>query len=470
MADVCEVTRRDIVLDPACGTGGFLVACMDRILKESHISRTQMVNIVKTHLLGFEDEPVTAALCVANMILRGDGSTGVAKADCFRSREYPSDKASVALMNPPFPHKKTDTPVEAFVDRALEGLKARGKLAVVMPTGLLVKPGTRYWRDSVLKNHSLRAVCQLPDELFQPFASATTSFVVLEKGIPHNSRRKTTFVRLSHDGLSLHKNVRIERGPNQMTQVLDAILNQTEKAGFSGTAHVSPGMEWAVGAYIEPAEQTQEEFKQAVDILIRRLASFYTRYAPEIINQRRAIGLGEIKQVSYEDIVSKQKRQNAAEITGRSNEAGGRFDIYYGLGEIESREGIPPGRTLIISPTEGYNGCYGWLEFHTVLKPPFITVARTGSIGEAFVQMEPCAPNSDCLVLLPREPMSISELLLVASSIRGERWRYNYGRKITPKRLAAVKIPESPALQDYAAKLCRTYKAVIDASLAPIRG
>ena len=467
MADICEVTRKDIVLDPACGTGGFLVACMDRILKESRISRTQMVDIVKTHLLGFEDEPVTAALCVANMILRGDGSTGVTKADCFSSEDYPSDKASVALMNPPFPHKKTDTPVEVFVDRALEGLKERGKLTVIMPTGLLVKPGTRQWRDKVLKNHSLHAVCQLPDELFQPFAAATTSFVVLEKGVPHNSRRKTTFVRLSYDGLSLHKNVRVERGPNQITQVLDTILNQTEKVGFSGTASISPGMEWAVGAYIESAEQTQEEFKQAVDILIRRLASFYTRYAPEIINQRCAIGLGEIEQVIYEDIVTEKKRQNAAEITGGSNEVGGRFDIYYGFGEIESREGIPPGRTLIISPTEGYNGCYGWLEFQRVLKPPFITVARTGSIGEAFVQMEPCAPNSDCLVLLPKDPMSISELLLVASSIRGERWRYNYGRKITPKRLAAVKIPESPAIRDYTTELYKTYEPVIAASLSP---
>lgn len=64
MADTCQVTKDDIVLDPACGTGGFLVACMDRILREHHLSRAQMGDIIKRNLIGFEDEPVTAALCL----------------------------------------------------------------------------------------------------------------------------------------------------------------------------------------------------------------------------------------------------------------------------------------------------------------------------------------------------------------------------------------------------------------------
>jgi hypothetical protein len=469
MADICEVTRNDVVLDPACGTGGFLIACMDRIARIHNLSRSQMVKIVQTHLIGFEDEPTTAALCIANMILRGDGSTGVFKADCLTSPDYPIGSASVGLMNPPFPHEKTDTPVETLVERALEGLRNRGKLAVILPTGLLAKPGTNAWRTKILKENSLLAVCQLPDELFQPFASATTSFVVIEKGVPHNPKRESTFVRLHHDGLSLHKGARIEQGPNQIPEAIDAILNATEEPGFSGTAKIKGGMEWAAGAYIESAIPEEGELKEAVDVLVRRLASFYTRYAPEVLAQRRAIASGEITQVNYRTIVSGKKRANAAAIIGGTSEVGGRFDIYYGLGEIESREGIPLGRTLIISPTEEYNGCYGWLEFSTVLEPPFITVARTGSIGETFVHLEPCAPNSDCLVLLPRrgEWGSVSELILAASAIRSEKWRYNYGRKITPKRLASVKLSQSASLRKYTSDLYDKFKEVIAASLKP---
>ena len=472
MADVCEVTKDDIVLDPACGTGGFLISCMDRIIRKQHLSRTDVVKIVPTHLIGFEDEPITAALCIANMILRGDGKTGIHKADCFSSDEFPLGKATVALMNPPFPHEKTDDPSEKFVDRALEGLRDRGKLAVILPTGILVKPGCRSWREKILKHNSLLAVCQFPDELFQPFASATTSFIVIEKGIPHNPLRKTVFVRLRYDGLSLEKGARIQRGPNQIQEALDAIANGLCKAGFSGTAKIKEGMEWAVGAYIDSSQPDTSELMDATDILIRRLASFYTRYAPEILAQRQSISSGDIAKKNYRDMVSKKKKENSTDIAGTDNEVGGRFDIYYGLGEIESREGIQPGKALIISPTEQYNGCDGWLDFHTVLEPPFITVARTGSIGEAFVHLEPCAPNSDCLVLLPRQKKwaSIPELILAASAIRLEKWRFNYGRKITPLRLARVNIPSSAILRKYVEQLYGRFESVIAASLEPYQG
>ncbi len=469
MADVCGVTQKDIVIDPACGTGGFLIACMDRLLREDHLSRSEMVKVIKSKLIGFEAEPETAALCVANMILRGDGSTGIHRADCLTSLSYPIGEASVALMNPPFPHQKTDTPSEEFVERALEALRDRGKLAVVLPTGLLAKPGAGGWREKILRHNSLLAVCQMPNELFQPFAAATTSFVVIEKGVPHNPKRKTAFVRLHHDGLELQKGARVERGPNQIPMALDAILNGTVEPGFSGTASVSGALEWSAGAYIPSAPPEDAEMRVAVDVLLRRLASFYTRYAPEVLNQRRAIEAGDITQVSYRQFVSSKKLANATAIKGSADEAGGRYDMLYGLGEIESRDGIPPGRTLIISPTEQYNGCDDWLEFGTVLEPPFITVARTGSIGEAFVHLEPCAPNSDCIVLLPRKKEwgAIPELILAASAIRLERWRYNYGRKITPLRLANVKLTHSGDLLRYTEALWAKFETVISASLTP---
>ena len=141
-------------------------------------------------------------------------------------------------MNPPFPHKKSDTPVERLVSRALEGLRERGKLAVILPMSLLVKKDKASWRKQVLAKHTLLAACQLPDELFQPFASATTAFVVIEKGVPHNPKRKTTFVRLHYDGLSLHKSARIERGPNQITDALHAILNKSPRLRGSLERHI----------------------------------------------------------------------------------------------------------------------------------------------------------------------------------------------------------------------------------------
>ena len=137
MADICETTYKDTVIDPACGTGGFLISCIQRAYSLSKISYEKAVSMVKDKLIGYESEPVTAALCVANMILRGDGKTGIRKADCFTAKDYPSGECQVALMNPPFPHKKTDVPPEKFIGRALDALQDRGKLAVILPTSSL---------------------------------------------------------------------------------------------------------------------------------------------------------------------------------------------------------------------------------------------------------------------------------------------------------------------------------------------
>ena len=208
-ADMLAVSRDDIVLDPSCGTGGFLIAAMNRIAREHKLSRAQMVKLVQKRLIGFDDEPVTAALCVANMILRGDGSSSVHRGDCFTSDEYPLKHASVVLMNPPYPHKSTDQPTERFVERALEGLSQGGRLAAIIPLSLLVKRNKIDWRKSILAKHTLEAAIKLPDELFQPYAQPYTVIVYLTKGIPHPKGKSVFFARIENDGFRLKKGVRV---------------------------------------------------------------------------------------------------------------------------------------------------------------------------------------------------------------------------------------------------------------------
>ena len=216
MADACEVEPTDLVVDPACGTGGFLIACIQRVIATLHTKYEDAAEMVRDRLIGYESEPVTAALCVANMILRGDGKSGVRKHDCFTAKDYPAGQCDVALMNPPFPHKRTDSKPESFVERALEALKSRGKLAVVLPTSLIVEKDKGTWRSGLLMKHSVFAVIQLPDECFQPYASSNTSVVIFEKGIPQNDKRKTTFVRVQYDGLTLKK---VSASAGQMVRI-----------------------------------------------------------------------------------------------------------------------------------------------------------------------------------------------------------------------------------------------------------
>jgi type I restriction enzyme M protein len=469
MADICQTTPQDDVIDPACGTGGFLIACIQRAREILNAKYEDVIEMVRNSLIGYESEPLTAALCIANMILRGDGTSGIRNMDVFVATDYPVGNCNIALMNPPFPHKKTDVPPQRFVERALEALKTRGKLAVILPTSLVVKKEHNQWRRRILKDSTLLAVCELPDELFQPFASSTTCAVILEKGVPHDEKQKTVFVRIAYDGLTLKKGTRVSRldGKNYLPDAVDAVLNKTITPGFSGVANLSGGMEWAPGAYIPSGVPTESELKESIDELLRRYVSFYIRYAPEIARQRQAVESGELQVKDYRDLVSEARLKNAEELGNEPDTIGAFFDILYGQKELHSREGIPPGDSLIISPTERYNGTYGWLSFEPLLKPPFVTVAQTGSIGEAFVQSEPCGVNDDCLVLLPKNDLSLPDacLSIAAATIRLERWRFSYGRKLTPSRISDFRMSRMPQLETWVEDQLKKWQVVAKAAI-----
>lgn len=456
MTDICQVTKKDIVIDPACGTGGFLVAALQRSVSLEKMKYEEVVEIVRSNLIGFESEPLTASLCIANMILRGDGKSGIKPENCFTSKEFPVEKCDVALMNPPFPHKKTDTHPTEFVERALSALHDRGRLAVILPTSTVVKKEYSDWRTKILKQNTLLAVCELPDEVFQPFASTTTCVVLFEKGIPQAKASKTVFVRLEKDGLELKKGVRIARrdGVNQIDDAINCILNKGQTAGFSGVSSLQDTSEWAPGAYIPSAIHNEDDLKASTDELLRRWLSFYSMYAPQISRQRDLVSQGEIIPNDYKEMISEIRLQNSS-FTDRSNPGtiGAYFDIYYGQKELHSREGFSKGDSLIISPTEQYNGTYGWLDFEKLISPPFITVAQTGSIGEAFVQTEPCGVNDDCLILIPKNnEITIPHLFIVAATIRLEKWRFSYGRKLTPERIKNFPIRFDISLVSYIKK------------------
>ncbi len=455
MADLCEVTKDDKVIDPACGTGGFLIAVIQRACEIEKAKYEDVVEMVRKNLIGYESEPLTAALCVANMILRGDGKSGINGEDVFHATAYPSGTCDVALMNPPFPHKSTDISPQEFIDKALDALQKRGKLAVIIPTSLIVKREFNEWRDSILNQHTLLAVVELPDEVFQPFASTTTSVLLIEKGVPHSGKYGTSFVHLKYDGLNLKKGVRINRrdGKNQIPDAVKSVLDKLNVPGFSGSSKINGGMEWAPGAYIPSGIPEYEELKASIDELLRRYASFFTRYASEIATQRELIKNGDLVARSYRDIITAARMKNAEDNSTDPDTIGGYFDIVYGQKELHSRDGIPPGDTLIISPTEKYNGTYGWLKFDNLIEPSFITVAQTGSIGEAFVQTEPCGVNDDCLILLPKIGIELPDSLLfiAAATIRLERWRFSYGRKLTPSRISGFRLLRDSTLESWVA-------------------
>lgn len=425
-ADLTGVTRDDVTLDPTCGTGGFLIAAMERVLREDKISRSDMVKLVSTRLIGFDDEPVTAALCVANMILRGDGSSSVHRGDAFSAPEYPIGASTVVLMNPPYPHKKTDTPTASFLNRGLEGLAQSGRLAAVIPQSLLTKGGAvKKWRAALLAKHTLEAVIQMPDYLFQPYASATTAILYLRKGIPHPKKKRVFFARVSNDGFKLKKGVKIACDGDELPKALEHFEGAQSEEGFSGRASLDNELSFAPGAYIPAREMTGAEVDSGVREVIRGRTAFAALHAAELVT------------LNAENPIDLRKARKATPLGAPSTGTIGEyFEIRYGQKALHSKEGLLPGQSLVISSSGMDNGCYGFFDFEGILAPPFVSVPSTGSIAIAHVQEWPCGVTDDCLLLSAKEGTPHAMLYIAAAAIRNEKWRFSYGRKATPARIA----------------------------------
>jgi len=118
------------------------------------------------------------------------------------------------------------------------------------------------------------------------------------------------------------------------------------------------------------------------------------------------------------------------------------FNVEYGQKEYENKSLLEgdEGKSIIISSKGEDNGIYGFYNTSNGYKAPVISVPRTGTIGQAFVQLIDCSIDNNCLVLIPKEKLSVEQLFQVAFQIRLAKWKYKYGRQITPKRLEEQEI------------------------------
>ena len=118
------------------------------------------------------------------------------------------------------------------------------------------------------------------------------------------------------------------------------------------------------------------------------------------------------------------------------------FKIEYGQKEYHNKEWLEgsDGQNILISSTGEDNGIFGFFNISNNYQAPFITVPSTGTVGQAFIQEQDCSVDDNCLVLMPIKKLSKEELFQIAFQIRLNKWKYRYGRQITPERLATQKI------------------------------
>ena len=460
MVQLLQIQADDTVLDPACGTGGFLVGALSHMIRCTGLTYEEAVEIVKDNLFGIESEPATAALCVTNMILRGDGRSGVKKGDCFKDKDYPSEEVDFVLMNPPFPHKKTDTPATDFIDRGPHSLAKRGKLAVIVPYSLLVKASE--WHKGVLKNHTLKFIATLPADLFNPYASFNTAILVIEKGIPQGNS-KAFVCRISNDGYKLKKNSRVPQEGSQLDTILSLYDEKKEVPEISCLAPITTSSsEWSPEAFIDNAPHSDESFLSGLELHLRKHASFYILHGHRIVGGMNL----ERSQPISSNIFSGLSSVDLSSVGFTVMQIEDYFTI--SLGGKAEIEDLDEGSLPIVSTSEFNNGVTAYKDSSITYGPNVITVATDGSTCSSFVQEFKFYAFYKVAILSPKIEIPMDALYYISYLLFREKWRYVYARKFGKKRLASTKVivPANAELKpDFAAmaemvRSCKAYSAV----------
>lgn len=237
---IIDPDKGETILDPACGTAGFLISAYKHILLKHTKANKEGLNIYEYNKLekkpfnnlgdqltpddrkkliqnfaGYDISPDMVRLSLVNLYLHGFSDPHINEYDTLSSEDRWNENFDVVLANPPFmspkggirPHKKftisSNRSEVLFVDYIAEHLNPKGKAGIIVPEGVIFQSGTAYkdLRKMLVENY-LYAVVSLPAGVFNPYSGVKTSILLMDKAIA-KQRNEILFVKIDNDGYNL---------------------------------------------------------------------------------------------------------------------------------------------------------------------------------------------------------------------------------------------------------------------------
>lgn len=270
MCDLAGVNKNSKVVDICCGSGAFLVSAMSKMFKGANDK--EIDGIKRNQLYGVESDDDIYTLAIANMIVRGDGKSNIVFGDCFNPKiikDLESKQLTVGLINPPY-SQKDHTELE-FVQNMLDLLVPGGTGVVVVPMSCAIGTKFKTEREKLFKNHTLKAVFSMPDDIFYSNnASTNVCVMVWTAHKPHDSTKQTFFGYYKDDGFVKAKKLgridKFNRWESIKQEWLDLYENLDVKDGLTAKRPVKWDDEWLCEAYMETdySNLGQSDFEQTV--------------------------------------------------------------------------------------------------------------------------------------------------------------------------------------------------------------
>ena len=221
IVEIVNPQKKETILDPACGTAGFLISSYKHILKQNTkknlgdgLTASDRKKIGE-NLNGYDISPDMVKMSLVNMYLHKFTNPKINEYDTLSSEDRWNEYYDVIIANPPFfspkggitPHNRfgvRSTKAEVlFVDYINEHLKPNGRAGIIVPEGIIFQNNIAYTQlRKTLVDKSLIGVISLPAGVFQPYSAVKTSILILDKKLA-KTKKTIFFSEVNNDGFSL---------------------------------------------------------------------------------------------------------------------------------------------------------------------------------------------------------------------------------------------------------------------------
>ena len=243
MVEIVAPQKNETILDPACGTAGFLISAYNYI-KKSNVDENGNSTLTpddKNRMIenfeGYDISPDMVRLSRVNMYLHGFATPHINEYDTLTSLDRWDDNFDVILANPPFmtpkgginPHNRYRVEAKRaevlFVDYIMEHLNPTGRAAIVVPEGIVFQSQTAYknLRKMLVDEGYLYGVISLPSGVFNPYSGVKTSILLIDRTLA-KEKDSILFVKLNNDGFDLGAQRREIKG-SEVPDVINIFKN-----------------------------------------------------------------------------------------------------------------------------------------------------------------------------------------------------------------------------------------------------
>lgn len=273
--DLVQIKPTDVLFDPCCGTGGFLITGMHHMLEQAKTEEEKQT-IKKNQIYGIEIREDMFSIATTNMILRGDGKSNLVNDDFLAQKtlEWRAKGLTVGFINPPYSQAKNKETAHLseinFISHLLNCMADEARVVVIVPQSTMVgkTKEDKLIKADILKKHTLEGVITLNKNTFYRVGT-NACIAIFTANAPHPKNKYVKFINFEDDGFEVNKHIGLietERAKEKRQHLLDCwLMGKDAGSKFMVKTKVEPEDEWLHSFYYFNDEiPTDSEFEKTM--------------------------------------------------------------------------------------------------------------------------------------------------------------------------------------------------------------